>query len=596
MLADDEAEASRHCDRVPIITIHCNFGPISLGAFFECASRRDRSPERDRLQFSRQRNEMAPAAMNAHIDDLPTDIRGYHLRTKHAPTRYALGPAFLDWTSQPSPYRRFAGAPLVELPLTAGPTPAFPGPASAPAPLVRESIGLFLELAFGLSAWKSVEGSTWALRNNPSSGNLHPTEAYVLMNAVAGVYAHAALHHYAPLEHGLETRARFEPANALPAGGFLLALSSIPWREAWKYGERAFRYCQLDAGHAIGAAAQAGAALGWRTTALSTPSDAEICALIGLDRSDAFHRREEEHPDLLIWIATDGGPPPPIDLGELVSAPREFFGIANRLSADHDGWPLVDRALRLCRKPQTPEAASATTRRGALILGPQIGDVVRRRRSAQRMDGVAILSRDVFGAMLAALLPGAEPLLAAFPWPPRINLIFFVHRVEGLEPGLYLLQRDTAGADAFRGAMSADFDWLAVDIDGTRLVRLQANAKERDATRTSCLQPIAGKGCFGVAMISDFERALAEEGAFAYRRLHWEAGLIGQALYLWATAADLAGTGIGCFFDDEIHALLGLPPDETQFQDLYHFTVGAPVEDTRILTLPAYPDERRAKR
>jgi hypothetical protein len=144
--------------------------------------------------------------------------------------------------------------------------------------------------------------------------------------------------------------------------------------------------------------------------------------------------------------------------------------------------------------------------------------------------------------------------------------------------------------------MSADFDWLAVDIDGTRLVRLQANAKERDATRTSCLQPIAGKGCFGVAMISDFERGLAEEGDFAYRRLHWEAGLIGQALYLWATAAGLAGTGIGCFFDDEVHALLGLPPDETQFQDLYHFTVGAPVEDTRILTLPAYPDERRAKR
>ena len=119
------------------------------------------------------------------------------------------------------------------------------------------------------------------------------------------------------------------------------------------------------------------------------------------------------------------------------------------------------------------------------------------------------------------------------------------------------------------------------------LFRLRAGAVDREATRASCLQPIAGKGCFAVAMISDFDKSLSEEGAFAYRRLHWEAGLIGQALYLWATAVGLAGTGIGCFFDDEVHALLGLPADDMQFQDVYHFTVGGGVEDARILTLPS---------
>ena len=72
------------------------------------------------------------------------------------------GPAFLDWTSQPSPYKRFDGARLIELPLSAGPATAFPGPAPDPAPLDCRALGLFLELAFGLSAWKSVEGSTWA--------------------------------------------------------------------------------------------------------------------------------------------------------------------------------------------------------------------------------------------------------------------------------------------------------------------------------------------------------------------------------------------------------------------------------------------------
>ncbi len=48
------------------------------------------------------------------------------------------------------------------------------------------------------------------------------------------------------------------------------------------------------------------------------------------------------------------------------------------------------------------------------------------------------------------------------------------------------------------------------------------------------------------------------------------------------------GTGIGCFFDDGVHALLELT--DRRFQSLYHFTVGVPVDDTRLTTRPAYPD------
>jgi SagB-type dehydrogenase family enzyme len=531
--------------------------------------------------------------MNAYSDALPSDIRGYHLRTKHAPNRYALGPAFLDWTSQPSPFRRFEGARLIELPLASGPAALFPGPASDPAQLDAAALGLFLELAFGLSAWKSVEGSTWAVRNNPSSGNLHPTEAYIVLNALQGVAETAGLYHYAPQEHALEERARYEAAEVAPSGGFLLALAAIPWRECWKYGERAFRYCQLDAGHAIGAAAQACAALGWRAHVLAAPSDEEIAALVGLDRSDAFHRREEEHPDVLLWIATDDTPAPAIDLDAVLKAPRAFHGAANRLSEDHDGWPLVDRVVRLCHKPASPAPAPAATLPAPSIGGPSIGEVVRRRRSVQRMDGVSTMPLETFRLTLAALLPGAEPLLSAFPWSPRLSLIFYVHRVEGLEPGLYLLARDAAAAARLRPAFHAEFDWEPAGLSDIPLFRLRAGSQEREATKASCLQPIAGKGCFAVAMIADFDRTLAEEGAFAYRRLHWEAGLIGQALYLWATAAGLAGTGIGCFFDDEVHAMLGLPAERTEFQDVYHFTVGGAVDDTRILTLPPYPEERR---
>jgi hypothetical protein len=77
-----------------------------------------------------------------------------------------------------------------------------------------------------------------------------------------------------------------------------------------------------------------------------------------------------------------------------------------------------------------------------------------------------------------------------------------------------------------------------------------------------------------------------------YRRLFWECGLIGQCLYLEAEAAGVRGTGIGCFFDDPVHELVGLTGN--RWQSLYHFTIGGPVVDDRLQTLPPYGHLERA--
>jgi len=90
------------------------------------------------------------------------------------------------------------------------------------------------------------------------------------------------------------------------------------------------------------------------------------------------------------------------------------------------------------------------------------------------------------------------------------------------------------------------------------------------------------------------ERFLRERGAWWYRRLFWEAGVLGQALYLEAEAIGIRATGIGCYFDDLFHGLLGIKGHG--FQDLYHFTVGGPVEDRRIQTLPPYAHLEREGR
>jgi hypothetical protein len=118
-------------------------------------------------------------------------------------------------------------------------------------------------------------------------------------------------------------------------------------------------------------------------------------------------------------------------------------------------------------------------------------------------------------------------------------------------------------------------------------VDLLVPADVRNAAKMICChQDIAADGAFAVAMLAELEPAIGEYGASFYKRLHWEAGAIGQVLYLEAEAAGVRATGIGCFFDDALHEVLGL--DGRSLAMLYGFTVGGPVDDPRIRTAPAY--------
>ena len=91
-------------------------------------------------------------------------------------------------------------------------------------------------------------------------------------------------------------------------------------------------------------------------------------------------------------------------------------------------------------------------------------------------------------------------------------------------------------------------------------------------------------------MVAQFSDVISAQPD-SYPRLFWETGLIGQVLYLEAEALDLRRTGIGCFFDDQMHQLLGLQTDE--WQSLYHFTVGKAREDTLIEIKPPYSHLQR---
>ena len=160
--------------------------------------------------------------------------------------------------------------------------------------------------------------------------------------------------------------------------------------------------------------------------------------------------------------------------------------------------------------------------------------------------------------------------------------------MEDLAPGVYLLPRgDEGAAAALRASLRPEFQWdQPADCPAHLPLRRLVEADARKAARTvSCHQEIASASAFSLGMIAEYDAAIAESPG-AYRRLYWEAGLIGQTLYLEAEASGLRGTGIGCFFDDTVHEILGL--GDSRYQSLYHFTVGHPRNDPRIETLPPY--------
>ena len=450
----------------------------------------------------------------------------------------------------------------------------------------------------GLSAWKAYRETRWALRVNPSSGNLHPTEAYIVHDG--------HILHYAPREHarrGTRRRCPYERWEAFLGGhdGFLVALTSIQWREAWKYGERAFRYCQHDVGHAIAALRVSASLFGWTLRLLPEWSDDAAGDAAGRGprrrsrgcRAGAAGVSRAGRPRRRSWATGDPLP----RRGSARSA--TWQGRANVLSRGHDEWPIIERvtqATRVPGLPATPDFQLPTPNfelqlpdweLGRLGVGSSRASLILQRRSAVAFDGRVDAAAGAIPVDVVDSCDPAAPPFDAIDWPPHVHLALFVHRVDGLVPGRLCLPARAGVVDEWRVG-----DAARVSV-GTgcaiRLFLLLPTDVTWAANRVSCDQEIASDGFFSLGMIARLESALRDRGQWFYRRLFWECGMIGQVLYLEAEAAGARATGIGCFYDDAVHDLLGLTGHE--WQSLYHFSMGMPVEDTRLTTERGYPWE-----
>jgi SagB-type dehydrogenase family enzyme len=465
--------------------------------------------------------------------------REYHDATKHSRESLRRSRHFLDWANMPDPFRHYEGVPVRDLP--ADPL-APPFPCADGAAFLSQL--LYYSAAISASKVVPSTGARYALRVNPSSGNLHPSEFHFATRGLE--HWPDGLYHYRPSSHMAEQRALGDYSDAVHqrAAPVTFYLTSIAWREAWKYQSRAYRYCLHDIGHAWQSLALAAEAMGCVTFARGRFPDDDLATSLGCS--------DDEWPMLVVELR---GEAIPVQSGGVVQS-AWFGGTANILSPEQVSYPLIDQVHAATKaNDTTPGPFVVELARGGAIQLPGFGEIVRQRRSAlDFIGGERKISLPQLSALLAAT---ASPLSADFADRRFVRLYLYVHRVEGLAPGVYRY-------------------WP----QSSQLEQVLAGDQRVAAAGLSLGQDLAGNACIAFSMIADLELATALHGERGYRYAHFEAGAIGHRFYLAAESLGLGATGIGAFFDDEVNRYLGLTPEQGQV--IYHFAIGYPVPDTRL--------------
>ena len=445
----------------------------------------------------------------------------------------------LDPSNRPAPFKRYVGREAVPLTREFGLSGA-----RAADVLSGRSLGVvdtrwdgerlarLLFFSNGVSRTsRSAFGDTSYFRTAMSAGNLHPVELYVvcgdLDDVAAGVY------HFAPLEFGLTELRRGDYRGALAAAAadprvaaapMTLVVTGIPWRTAWKYGERGFRHLYWDAGTMLSNL------LAFEPSATLRIGfvDELVAALVGIDGVSEF-------PLALVVLhgsdrgndggAADTGAVERLDLAvaPISRAPLEFPLIT---AAQRDG-DLADVAgVERWRTAGASLGAPAAlaVEPPARVADEPIEAVILRRGSTRLMRRETV-RRELLTWGLSAAVRAVRGDFAR-EGATLLEHFVSVHGVEGVAPGAYR--------------------WR-----GDRLEQGRAGEQREIAAHLCFDQPLGGDSAYTVFHGAGLGEVLGALGSRGYRAAQLEAGIAAGRLALAAFTLGYGATGL-TFYDEAV--------------------------------------------
>ncbi|MDP9020106.1 MAG: SagB family peptide dehydrogenase [Actinomycetota bacterium] len=470
-------------------------------------------------------------------------VRTYHDQTRHGAADHSLLRPFraMDPATRPPPFKHYVGGAPAPLPTDVGhsdvPAAAvLSGAVTAAEPALDDRLlARLLHLTAGVTrVTSSPSGTTW-FRASMSAGNLHPVEVYVACGELAGVPA--GVHHFAPREFGLTPLREVDARPSLAAAAAdpdlarvpaALVLTGIPWRTAWKYGERGLRHLYWDAGAMLANLLAVAGAAGLPARVLTAFVDREVGRLVGVERPDEVPlavvalgspRGEsagvaEELPELRLPVEAPPAEPVEFPLLEAGQAAGDLHG-----ADDVARWREAAAELGGVDAPARVDAPAGAPR-------DPIETVVLRRGSTRVMRHETVPAPLLTWGMAAATrhVPGDF----AAPGRSLVEHGLSVHAVDGVVPGAY----------RWRG-------------HGLELVR---PGEMRGQAAHLCLdQPLGGDSAYTAFHLSELGGLLSAVGDRGYRAAQLEGGVVAGRLALAAFTLGFGATGL-TFYDDEVSA------------------------------------------
>lgn len=478
----------------------------------------------------------------------------YHRHTSY--DRHNMTSHYLDWQNQPAVFKDYPGIQPIILP----PNTLLPEDNLSDilrknrADQIAESIGIqelsiILRLACTLTAKARHSGGDFYFRSAASAGTLYPTELYVLtreMNGLEDGLYHFAIHRHClyPLrkedlaQHVLSLSQTSQ--DKIPCMTFFL--TSIFFRSAWKYRDRAYRYHLLDTGHLTDNLILGLKALDLPFSLTYDFDDALVNQLLGIDP-------KREIALALVQIPGEDADPGACKT-EIADLPESIKNASQVSGKEVDYLPI--REMHAASESFVTKSPPEMIEELGLNHGPwndimplsawpeimNHSDALYHRRSKRNYVKEPI-TKDSFTALLEALcVDDAQQGNRESLYSQSIAIGFLVGHAEGMSTGLYLLNAEQSSYSLItEGPFIEEMTHICLDQDWL------ANAAVH------------------FLFMANLDAIDNTWGPRGYRYAMLTAGRMGQRLYIAATAMGLGCCGIGALYDGEAAELLGLNED-----------------------------------
>ena len=449
----------------------------------------------------------------------------------------------VDWDDAPLAYKLYRGLPT--LPLSSDIPMTLEARATAVEPSLKD-IGHFLWYVYGLTQVSyslAVPMGTYR-RFVPSGGGRYPNELYVYLRTeadVPGLYHYDAAHHRLVLlrEGDYDSylaRALGNRCNLSACFGVIF-VSTMCWKNAFKYNTFAYRLHGLDSGVLLGQLQEAAKRFGYASRVHFRFLDRAVGHLLGLSGSEenVYAVIPLSMQRDIAWIDDAGGTPRQVAADELC---RELPAV------QHDYYVRSRSVKEIPQLTQMNEAAALDTlspyRRFEPVNRAESGlqtvylptvkrlsfDLAATSRARYSPESEFVLSR-VTAQQVATLLQEAA---ASFAYrndldgvgeapPLRVALYGCFYNVEGVPDGAY---RYDAAAHALRRELAGD-----------HRLRLQQGMTLHNVNLFQV--PI----CLHIA--GDVDHLIPQLGYRGYRIQQMESGMLLQRLLLAASALGMGG-------------------------------------------------------